>query len=282
MVGNYSLPPDIDLTEDAVFQGRDGFITAENHNLPWEEDELANFTFRYVNSGWGNFEIVSDDLWVPNGNFDVTLTSRLINSTAATTNGTNQRISFTSSNQLYYKTYSFDGLESTAYWMVDSYFKEIEDAFHRYYTEALGKEISPVYNEYLQGIDIEELIVQKRSDTIEVDVAELKVDYEKLASDFMNDILLRRRLAYKSSYQEISMPFSPYEPDKDMPDDLTIFTGWDHGRYYKNVLPWEENDSGENIFRTEINGSINTTDVDTSIISESLKSLVNQDDVEVF
>ncbi len=283
MVGNYPLPPDIDLTEDAVFQGRDGFITAENHNLPWEEDKLANFTFRYVNGSWGNFEIVSDDLWTSNRNFDSAFTTRVINSTATTittTNGTNQRVLSTSSNQLYYKTYSFNGLESMAYWTIDSYFEKLEDVFHKYYTEALGKEISPVYNKCLQEIDIKELIVQKQSDDIEVvDITELKVDYEKIAREyFINSTVLRRKVAY----QEIGIPFSPYEPDKDTPDDLTSFTGLDHGRFYKNVLPWEESDSGENIFRIETNDSINTTVVDTSIISESLESLVNQDDVEVF
>ena len=52
MVGNYALPPDIDLTEDGIFQGRNGFITADNHNLPWEDDKLSNITFRYVNNVW--------------------------------------------------------------------------------------------------------------------------------------------------------------------------------------------------------------------------------------
>ena len=63
MVGNYELPPDIDLTEDGIFQGRNGFITADNHNLPWEEDKLSNITFQYVRNTWNDFDIVSDNLW---------------------------------------------------------------------------------------------------------------------------------------------------------------------------------------------------------------------------
>ena len=274
MVGNYALPPDIDLTEDAIFQGRGGFIQAENGNLPWEKDDLANITFTYTN-GWNSFEIVSDDMWTSNNTSSILTAS--INSTNSTV-----RTMLMSQSTNYYKTYTYNDTTGLATWYsVDSYLEDLEDKFHKKYTSVLGKEISPVYDrKHIEDVNLLEL----RFDLFEVegkevDIEELKVDHNTLAKYYFdNSLELRRKLAYK----EFGLPFSLYEPDEDVVDDVSGFTGWERGRYYKNVLPWEERDSSEFMFVSEMNERFN--EINTSMTQSTLTSLdiINPQDVEVF
>lgn len=274
MVGNYALPPDIDLTEDAIFQGRGGFIQSENGNLPWEENDLANITFTYTN-GWNTFEISTDDMWTTD-NTNLLLTSN-INSTNSTV-----RTMLTSQSTNYYKTYTYnDTTGLTTWYSVSSYLEDLEEKFHKKYTSVLGKDISPVYErKYIDDVNLKELQFNLFGfEGEEVNLEELKADHTALAKYyFSNSLELRRKLAYR----EVGLPFSLYEPDEDAVEDVSDFTGWERGRYYKNVLPWEERDSSEFMFVSEMNERFN--EINTSMTQGTIASLgiVNPEDVGVW
>ena len=275
MVGNYALPPDIDLTEDGIFQGQIGAIHADNGNLPWEENNLANITFTYTN-GWNTFEIVSDDnLWITDN------TNRLITGSINATNST-IRTALTSQSTNYYKTYTYsDTTGSSTWYSVVTDIEDLEEVFHKKYTSVFGKDISPIYErKYIEDVDLKELQFDLFGfEGEEVNLEELKADYTALAKYYFSNLMeLRRKLAYK----EVGLPFSLYEPDEDVVEDVSDFTGWDRGRYYKNVLPWEERDSSEFIFSPEINARFN--EINTSITQETIAglSIVNLEDVEVW
>ena len=275
MVGNYALPPDIDLTEDGIFQGQIGAIHADNGNLPWEENNLANITFTYTN-GWNTFEIVSDDnLWITDN------TNRLITGSINATNST-IRTALTSQSTNYYKTYTYsDTTGSSTWYSVVTDIEDLEEVFHKKYTSVFGKDISPIYErKYIEDVDLKELQFDLFGfEGEEVNLEELKADYTALAKYYFSNLMeLRRKLAYK----EVGLPFSLYEPDEDVVEDVSDFTGWDRGRYYKNVLPWEERDSSEFIFSSEINARFN--EINTSITQETIAglSIVNLEDVEVW
>ena len=275
MVGNYALPPDIDLTEDGIFQGQIGSIHADNGNLPWEENNLANITFTYTN-GWNTFEIVSDDnLWITDN------TNRLITGSINATNST-IRTALTSQSTNYYKTYTYsDTTGSSTWYSVVTDIEDVEEVFHKEYTSVFGKDISPVYErKYIEDVNLKELQFDLFGfEGEEVNLEELKADYTALAKYYFSNLMeLRRKLAYK----EVGLPFSLYEPDEDVVEDVSDFTGWDRGRYYKNVLPWEERDSSEFIFASEVNERFN--EINTSITREAIAGLgiVNLEDVEVW
>lgn len=275
MVGNYALPPDIDLTEDGIFQGQIGAIHADNGNLPWEENNLANITFTYTN-GWNTFEIVSDDnLWITDNTNRLTTTN--INATNSTI-----RTALTSQSTNYYKTYTYSDTNGFSTWYsVVSDIEDLEEAFHKEYTSVFGKDISPVYErKYIEDVNLKELQFDLFGfEGEEVNLEELKADYTALAKYYFSNLMeLRRKLAYR----EVGLPFSLYEPDEDVVEDVSDFTGWDRGRYYKNVLPWEERDSSEFIFASEINARFN--EINTSITQETIAglSIVNLEDVEVW
>lgn len=275
MVGNYALPPDIDLTEDGIFQGRNGIIYAENGNLPWEENNLANITFTYTN-GWNTFEIVSDNMWTTTDN-----TNRLLTSNINSTNSA-IRTTLTSQSTNYYKTYTYsDTTGSSTWYSVVTDIEDLEEVFHKEYTSVFGKDISPVYErKYIEDVNLKELQFDLFGfEGEEVNLEELKADYTALAKYYFSNLMeLRRKLAYK----EVGLPFSLYEPDEDVVEDVSDFTGWDRGRYYKNVLPWEERDSSEFIFASEVNERFN--EINTSITREAIAGLgiVNLEDVEVW
>lgn len=274
MVGNYALPPDIDLTEDGIFQGQIGSIHADSGNLPWEENNLANITFTYTN-GWNTFEIVTDNLWTTDN------TNRLITSNINSTNST-IRTALTSQSTNYYKTYTYsDTTGSSTWYSVVTDIEDLEEVFHKKYTSVFGKDISPVYErKYIEDVNLKELQFDLFGfEGEEVNLEELKADYTALAKYYFSNLMeLRRKLAYR----EVGLPFSLYEPDEDVVEDVSDFTGWDRGRYYKNVLPWEERDSSEFIFASEINARFN--EINTSITQETIAglSIVNLEDVEVW
>lgn len=275
MVGNYALPPDIDLTEDGIFQGQIGSIHAENGNLPWEENDLANITFTYTN-GWNTFEIVTDNMWTTTDNTNQFLTSNI--------NSTNSIIRTTLMGQStnYYKTYTYtDTTGLTARYSVGSYLEDLEEEFYKKYTSVFGKDISPVYErKYIEDVNLKELQFDLfEFEGEEVNLEELKADYTALAKYYFSNLMeLRRKLAYR----EVGLPFSLYEPDEDAVEDVSDFTGWDRGRYYKNVLPWEERDSSEFMFASEMNARFN--EINTSMTQGTIASLgiVDLEDVEVW
>ena len=277
MVGNYALPPDIDLTEDGIFQGRNGIIHAENGNLPWEENDLANITFTYTN-GWNTFEIVSEDnLWTTDN------TNRFLTSNINSTNST-VRTMLTSQSTNYYKTYTYNDTTGLSTWYsVGSYLEDLEEEFHKKYTSVFGKDISPVYErKYIEDVNLKELQFDLFGfEGKEVNLEELRADYTILAKYyFSNSLELRRKLAYR----EVGLPFSLYEPNEDenVVEDVSDFTGWERGRYYKNVLPWEERDSSEFMFISEMDERFN--EINTSMTQGTIASLgiVNPENVEVW
>ena len=212
MVGNYALPPDIDLTEDGIFQGRNGFISAENGNLPWEENDLANITFTYTN-GWNSFEIVSDDMWTTDN------TNRLITSNMNSTNST-IRTTLMGQSTNYYKTYTYNDITWLSTWYsVVSDIEDLEEVFHKKYTSVFGKDISPVYErKYIEDVNLKELQFDLFGfEGEEVNLEELKADYSALAKYYFSNALeIRRKLAYR----EVGLPFSLYEPDEDVVEDV--------------------------------------------------------------